>query len=405
MTVSISRSSHSKQHIHEAITKTSFDDLIENISRLKVFRSGTKEGRQWVTLNDHQRNQTITLEGKFKIGRDRRVNWKKSAVSHYEKKNSATGKVLMTAFDLDFAGKSLEAVARGNEKVFLDGQSFHLTGSTHADDISAKSVKNIIHSGHGNDTVIGGERNDRLSGGHGNDSLQGSTGSDTIFGGSGDDLIDGGISSDKLFGGSNHDTIFAGDGEDTVNGGRGNDEIFGNLGNDHLMGSRGDDTLRGAQGDDIISGGEGNDRIHGGKGKDKILGQEGNDIIFGGDGNDKLLGKEGDDTIHGGNGDDQIYGETGKDLLTGGSGNDVFQLKKATGHAVITDFSDGKDRIWFGIQSTGLRLVDTERKTTSNSNNASNLTNDTHIFDGDDLMAVVQNLHSSQLTFFDGYLI
>jgi len=405
MTISISRSSHNDQHIHEAITETSFDDLIENISRLKVFRSGTKEGRHWITLNDHQRNQTITLEGKFTIGRNRRVNWKKSAVNRYEKKNSATGKLLMTAFDLDLAGNSLEAVAKGNEKVFLDGQSFHLTGSTHADNISGKSVQNIVHSGNGNDRVIGGQMNDRLSGGRGNDSLQGSTGSDTIFGGSGDDWIHGGISSDKMFGGKNNDTMIGADGDDTVHGGSGNDSIVGDAGNDHLNGGLGDDTLRGAPGDDIILGGEGNDIIYGGKGSDRLLGQKGNDIIYGGDGNDKILGKEGDDTIHGGNGDDEIYGEAGKDVLTGGSGNDVFQLKKTTGHAVITDFSDDKDRIWFGIQSKGLRLVDTKRKTISNTNNASNLTNDTHIFDGEDLMAVVQNLHSSQLTFSDGYLI
>lgn len=405
MTISISRSSHSERHIHQAITQTSFDDLIENISRLKVFRSGTKEGRHWVTLNDHQRNQTITLEGKFTIGRGRRVNWKKSAVNRYEKNNSATGKLLMTAFDLDLAGNSLEAVAKGNEKVFLDGQNFHLTGSTHADDISGKSVRNIIHSGHGNDRVIGGQMNDRLSGGHGNDSLQGSSGSDTIFGGSGDDWIHGGISSDKIFGGHNNDTIICGDGDDTVHGGSGNDEIVGDAGNDHLIGGDGDDTLRGAPGDDIITGGEGNDIIYGGKGSDRILGQKGNDIIHGGDGDDKLLGKEGDDTIHGGNGDDQIYGETGNDVLTGGSGNDVFQLKKATGHAVITDFLDGKDRIWVGTKVANLKITDAVKVISTNTNGASILKTDVQIFDDDDLMAVVQNLHSSQLTFSEGYLI
>ena len=395
MTISISRSGHSQQNVQKAITNTSFDHLIGNISRLKVFRSGTKHGKHWVTINDHKRNQLITLEGKFTIRRDRRIKWKNSEVSLYEKRDAATGKLLMSASDLDFAGKSLEAVAKGNEKVFINGQSFHLIGSTHADDIAGKSVQNVIHGGNGNDRVIGGQLRDHLRGGHGDDSLQGSTGSDTIAGGSGDDLIYGGISSDKMYGGNHNDTIFGGDGDDTAHGGSGNDEIVGDRGNDFLIGGRGDDTLRGAPGDDIINGGKGNDRIYGGKG---------NDIIYGRDGNDKLVGKEGDDTIHGGSGDDQIYGDIGTDVLAGGAGNDLFHIKKASGYAVITDFSDGEDRIWVGTKIEELKIIDAAKETATNINAASTLNNDVQIFDGNDLMAVVQNLQSSQLIFSKGYL-
>ncbi|WP_286829546.1 M10 family metallopeptidase C-terminal domain-containing protein, partial [Kordiimonas sp. UBA4487] len=60
------------------------------------------------------------------------------------------------------------------------------------------------------------------------------------------------------------------------------------------------------------------------------------DLLNGGDGNNNLSGGCGDDTLTGGAGDD---------TLTGGAGADFFRLTAGFGTAVITDFTQGTDRI------------------------------------------------------------
>lgn len=387
MTISISRSSSSLQNSQGAITENSFKNLTENISRLKVFDSWDKNGKQWIKIKDHQRNQIIALEGNFILYSNRRVNWRKSNVSLYEKTDSDTGDKIMHATNLDFAGKRLEAVARGNDQVFQQGQTFRVTGSINDDRISGKDCHNVIYGKSGSDKIFGGELNDYLSGGNHNDTLEGATGEDTVHGGRGNDIIYGGNGSDKLFGGSQNDTIFGGNGNDTISGGSDNDSIKGQQGDDHLIGGHGDDTLRGAIGDDTITGGKGNDIIYGGKGIDKIYGREGDDTIYGGDGND------------------YIHGEAGLDALTGGKGSDVFSIKEGAGHAVVTDFSDNDDRIWIGKNLKDLRIIDAGRKNATPSSGAPDSSNNVHIFEGNDLMAVVQNLNSNQLSFFEGFLI
>jgi Ca2+-binding RTX toxin-like protein len=386
MTISISRSSSSLQNSQGPITENSFKNLIENISHLKVFESGKKDGKQWIKISDHRNNQLITLKGTFILERNKRVNWRKSKASFYEKTDSSTGEKILSASNLDFAGKRLEAVARGNDQIFQQGQTFRVIGSFNNDIVRGKDCINVIYGKNGNDKIFGGELDDYLSGGNQNDTLDGSTGDDTIHGGRGNDIIYGGNGSDKLFGGSLNDTIFGGNGNDTISGGSKKDLIKGQQGDDHLIGGRGDDTLRGATGNDTISGGKGND------------------IIFGGKGIDKIYGGEGDDTIYGGDGNDYLHGEAGIDELTGGKGIDTFSIKKESGHTVITDFEDNTDRIWVGKDTKDLKVIDAETMNTSPSNTAPNSNNNVHILQGDDLMAIVQNLNSNQLSLSEGFL-
>ncbi|WP_133126115.1 VWA domain-containing protein, partial [Vibrio sp. 10N.286.49.B3] len=99
------------------------------------------------------------------------------------------------------------------------------------------------------------------------------------------------------------------------------------------------------------------DLAHGGAGDDTIFGEEGTDIIFGSSGDDKLDGGEGDDGLRGGTGDDVLIGGAGDDILIGGLGDDIltggdddnlFKWVDASlddGTDVITDFTDGEDKI------------------------------------------------------------
>ncbi|NOX74601.1 MAG: calcium-binding protein, partial [Alphaproteobacteria bacterium] len=92
-------------------------------------------------------------------------------------------------------------------------------------------------------------------------------------------------------------------------------------------------------------GGTGNDTIVAGSGSDTVHGGNGNDTITGGNGKDKLYGDDGNDVINGGGKSDTIYGGGGNDTLTGSSGADTFVFTQRAGDDVITDFTNGSDKI------------------------------------------------------------
>ena len=116
-----------------------------------------------------------------------------------------------------------------------------------------------------------------------------------------------------------------------------------------------------------------------------ITGTEGNDVLNGTAGNDTLLGNGGDDVLNG-------YGnQVGEiDTLTGGGGADTFKLGDenaffygGAGHAIITDFQQGTDRIdvagWQDWLTIGTQT-------------AANGRIDTILSDGADQVAVVQGV-------------
>ncbi len=77
-----------------------------------------------------------------------------------------------------------------------------------------------------------------------------------------------------------------------------------------------------------------------------ILGNQGNDQIFGNGGNDLIHGGLGTDTLNGGEGNDRLAGDQNNDILTGGGGSDQFIWGHINdGHDLITDFTDGIDKI------------------------------------------------------------
>lgn len=186
----------------------------------------------------------------------------------------------------------------------------------------------------------------------------------TITGADGDDL---------LIGTRQADIMLARGGNDTVAGQQGNDVIFGGGGDDVLRGDRNSRKSGGTiGGDDLIYGGAGNDRI-GGKG-----------------GNDRLFGEAGDDQIWGDDGDDLLWGGLGNDRLSGGKHNDIFILAANEGVDTILDYGNGNDV----IRLLGLDLV-------SNGGSVSAVQNGTQadIFNGSDLLAIVQNTQVTNLVF------
>jgi len=200
-----------------------------------------------------------------------------------------------------------------------------------------------------------------------NDTIYGYEGNDKLFGLGGDDLLDGSFGEDELHGG---------DGNDTLHGGFGGDRLHGDDGNDKLNGDAGEDFLYGGAGKDTVSGGLHNDYLFGGSEKDYLIGGDGSDYLdganFSGAGNG----------IGGGSESDSLAGGAGADTFVLGNVNNVYYL--GTGHATITDFTLGIDK----IQIKG-KLADGYSLKAGDWNG--NQAQDTGIFYKDNLIGVVQD--------------
>ncbi|WP_199247234.1 SBBP repeat-containing protein [[Phormidium] sp. ETS-05] len=204
-----------------------------------------------------------------------------------------------------------------------------------------------------NDIFLGDNRPNVIKGGDGNDLLIGLGGNDTIVGGTGGDRPDS--DNDIIAGNAGNDLLQGNQGNDTIQGDEGDDIIHGGKDNDFLWGDFGSDTIMGDNGNDIIYGGlkyfnrsdtDQGDVLYGGSGNDVIFGNQGNDSISGGDGDDTLYGGQDDDWLFGDDRDDILSGDKGNDTLTGGGGSDIFRVMAGYGTDVITDFTDGEDKIW-----------------------------------------------------------
>ena len=174
-----------------------------------------------------------------------------------------------------------------------------------------------------------------------------------------------------------------------ITGTPGNDNRIGTFENDIMRGFGGNDTLTGGFGDDLLLGGSDNDQLFGENGNDTLDGSSGQDQLFGLGGNDQLFGRAGNDVLIG----IGPFFDNEFDSLTGGGGADIFVIGMAQGpfgysgpdHAIIRDFfsSDG-DRIAVQGSVSDYRFV-------SNQNVSGNAANDTQIFKGDDLFAIVND--------------
>mgnify|MGYP006144551627 FL=1 len=157
----------------------------------------------------------------------------------------------------------------------------------------------------------------------------------------------------------------------------------------------------GTKNGDIIYGSAQNDYIFGADGGDKLYGGLGNDTLAGGEGNDYLAGGDGDDILQGSDTLNYYYGIPGLtvpeyDTLVGGAGRDTFvigtnrgNLNMGHGYAVIADFTSFVDRIQ--VKQSGVSI------TLKKENMVGGGALDTLIYNGTDLIAVVQDNSSLQL--------
>lgn len=177
------------------------------------------------------------------------------------------------------------------------------------------------------------------------------------------------------------------DGNNVITGGNSDDVLAGDLGNDEINGRGGNDILRGdfntrsdqsstAGGDDIIDGGTGDDRIGG---------KAGNDTLLGSDGNDQIWGDGGDDLLNGGAGSDILIGDSGNTV-----GADIFALAADEGIDTILDYGNGSDV----IRLIGLDLVSNGGSVSAQQNGSN-----AELFDGSNLLAVVNNTAVADLVF------
>jgi len=72
-----------------------------------------------------------------------------------------------------------------------------------------------IHTGNGNDTVMGGDEPDKIVCGRGIDEVMSGDGNDTLLAGRGPDTLVGGNGNDLLRSGPGHDMLVAGNGNNT----------------------------------------------------------------------------------------------------------------------------------------------------------------------------------------------
>jgi Ca2+-binding RTX toxin-like protein len=100
----------------------------------------------------------------------------------------------------------------------------------------------------------------------------------------------------------------------------------------------------------VVYGGSGKDLISTGKGADTVYGGSGDDRLNGGDQNDNIYGDRGIDVINGGAHNDNITGGLGNDILTGGGGSDIFYFNLGSGVDTITDFTQGQDKTYLGVE-------------------------------------------------------
>ncbi len=256
----------------------------------------------------------------------------------------------------------------GNDRLYGGGGLDSLFGGAGDDRLYAgddAALSSFNHFGE-LDALSGGNGDDRLFGGVGGVALNGDAGNDVINIGAGSGIASGGDGNDWLKGGS---ATFAGFGgtvqSSMLRGGAGNDTLVTGAAGTRMFGEAGDDRYvinhAGFQIEEAV--GSGNDRVVTTVSADLttageiervvvaattgivVTGSATNNVIIGNTGADTLAGGAGDDVLSGRNGADVLTGGFGNDTLTGGADADLFVFATGSGRDMISDYTDGVDRI------------------------------------------------------------
>ncbi len=226
------------------------------------------------------------------------------------------------------------------------------------DGVAGATLYNIenLHTGSGDDTLIGNNDGNKLLGGEGADTLYGMGGMDVLYGGAGDDTIHSGGGGDYYYGEAGDDMLHGHSDDKLVNGGEGTDSYY-------LSDQTADlDIVLGEEGKEAIISYDGREatklydveNLYAGSGNDRLLGNSADNILDGGAGADRLRGGAGADTLYGMDGGDAIYGDGGGDTYYGGAGNDELH-----GHLedILVDGGEGTDFYRLHTQTANLTVV------------------------------------------------
>jgi Ca2+-binding RTX toxin-like protein len=248
-----------------------------------------------------------------------------------------------------------------------------LRGDAAADSISAGSANDEVYGESGNDTLAGDAGTDRLEGGDGNDRLNGGSGGyDVLIGGLGSDIFvfSSVADSNKTQPDSIYDFVRGTDKVELVGLGFTGLDTDGGLtevGELRFTTSGSTTTVTSDQVDFAFQMNANtltnSDFIFGSPppSGSTITGTAANDTLSGGSGNDTVNGLGGNDVLGGAAGNDIIDGGLGRDTMAGGAGDDVFLFsnlthtsRTGTGTDLITDFTDGQDKVSLvGLGFTG----------------------------------------------------
>ena len=257
--------------------------------------------------------------------------------------------------------------------VTLSGESMLATSSSPYVSLSVTGGADVIKSHAGNDVVFGGGYNDEIDSDTGDDVVFGDSGwilvnltspemeFSSTFGDNflcGDDRIHTGSGNDYVVGGSGDDKIFTHSGDNLVFGDNGNMQI--NLESQYtsmtslFSYTAGKDTIESPFGNSIIFGGSSSDQITASSGKSIIFGDHGTltrtpletqlESLFGDEsdgGDDTISTAEGADIILGGQGSDTIEASSGENTIFGDHGKVTIDARETVLEAIFGEDSQG----------------------------------------------------------------
>ena len=231
-----------------------------------------------------------------------------------------------------------------NEDNYAKGDTLdnieNVTGSNHADNLTAGNGGSVINGGRGDDRLTGnggGSDTFKFASGDGDDEVFSfDTDADKIdlsaFSSiaSMDDLDISTVGTNN----ENTEIDLPGNGEITIYGVDEDNPLTADNFIFH------DKPVNGTSSSNVLEGDLYNNTMDGQGGNDRMFGEAGRDTLNGGSGDDEMYGGEDNDTLNGGEGDD---------LMDGGPGADTFVFEPGNGNDYIMDFNTaaalGMDKI------------------------------------------------------------